>query len=110
MKNQKYLEARESARPKDLHFRQECGDYTCGAHKSWNEGFDQGAAYTLQREEIVGLVDALRRLCNEVDALNIAELEIRRAIGNTNWEVLKHWKQNGLTALEKFNQKKEEWK
>ena len=22
-----------------LHFRRECGDYTCGAHKSWDEGF-----------------------------------------------------------------------
>jgi len=22
-----------------LHFRDECGEYTCGAHKSWDEGF-----------------------------------------------------------------------
>lgn len=46
---------------------------------------------------------ALRYLCNEVDALKIAENEIKTAIGNTNWEVLSHWKQKALEELSKRN-------
>jgi len=41
---------RDELRPKDLHFRKECDDYKCGAHKSWNEGFD--SAVKLCREEL----------------------------------------------------------
>lgn len=51
---------RDELRPKDLHFRKECAnDYSCGAHKSWDEGFD--AAWAIQQERIGILRTAIRQ-------------------------------------------------
>lgn len=35
---QKFEERLKEARPKDLNFRPECSDFSCGASKSWTEG------------------------------------------------------------------------
>ena len=48
---------RDELRPRDLHWRPECEDFKCGAHKSWNEGWDECATY--HAEIIQELIDAL---------------------------------------------------
>lgn len=54
-----YKKARASLKPRDLHFRPECDDYKCGAHKSWEEGYDAGYAQALSSPEVMGLITAV---------------------------------------------------
>lgn len=47
---------RDELRPKDLHFRPECEDFKCGAHKSYNEGFDAACA------ELLPVIEEMRKV------------------------------------------------
>lgn len=51
---------RDELRPSDLHFRKECGDYPCGAHKSWNEGFNTAF------EELLPMIEKLEKALSGV--------------------------------------------
>lgn len=47
-------EVRKNLKDPSLHFRPECDDFKCGAHKSWIEGFDacQAELLPLLREAV----------------------------------------------------------
>ncbi len=63
----------------------------------------EAEALKKQRDELLkseaALREALWKLSNEVGGLSIAELEIRQAIGNTNWSVLMLRKDEAKAAL-----------
>ena len=62
--NKRIKEIRDRLRPGDLHFRPDCDDYKCGAHKSWNEGFEAG--YAEAQKDVASLIKALsdsREIC-----------------------------------------------
>lgn len=56
--NERIKKLRDELRPRDLHFRSECEEFKCGAHKSWEEGFD--AANDLLMQDAKELVAALK--------------------------------------------------
>jgi hypothetical protein len=80
-------------RPKDLHFRKECGDYTCGAHASWNDGFRAAIA------EAEVLVEALEMLVPLVEGYHDAGPE------GEGWQSdeLESALQKSAAALAKWN-------
>ncbi len=54
---------RESVKDPSLHFRPECEGFRCGAHKSFDEGFEAGYAYQEERLKIA--IQALEEIQNE---------------------------------------------
>lgn len=49
---------------------------------------------------LIEIAEAADRLERNVGVLSIAEVEIRQAISNTNWQVIQHWREQVRTALE----------
>lgn len=49
---------------------------------------------------LIEVAEAANGLERAAGGLSIAEIEIRQAISNTNWEVIQHWREKVRTALE----------
>lgn len=84
--NERMQKLRDELKPADLHYRPECTEFKCGAHKSWNEGFD--ACFELVMKDAKELVVCLQVL-KHLDHHKIAEEVWRIDAALAKW--LERW-------------------
>lgn len=68
MKMNRLDKLKKELKDPSLHFRHECEGFRCGAHKSWEEGFDAASA---EYEKIIAELEGALAFCkSELVAIN----------------------------------------
>ena len=86
------------------HHRPHCFEFGPSEHapRPWNKGHRMSAAELAAIPAVAALVDAARMLARSA-ALSDRELDVvRQEWGNTNVEVLRHWRDRTLDTLAAF--------